>query len=42
MVFLKGLELAGLNGIHFRQNSVNGMIQAARSKREIQLNSDLH
>lgn len=42
MVFLKGLELAGLNGIHFRQNSVNGMIQAARSKREIKLNSDLH
>jgi len=42
IVFLKGLELAGLNGIHFRQNSVNGMIQAARSKRDIKLNSELH
>lgn len=42
IVFFKGLDLSGLNGIHFRQNSVNGMIQAARSKREIKLNSDLH
>ena len=42
MVFFKGLELAGLHGIHFRQNSVNGMIMAARSKREIKLNSELH
>ena len=40
--FFKGLELAGLNGIHFRQNSVNGMIVATRSKREIKLNSELH
>lgn len=42
IVFFKGLDLAGLDGIHFRQNSVNGMIQAARSKREIKLNSELH
>lgn len=42
IVFFKGLELAGLHGVHFRQNSVNGMIQAVRSKREIKLNSDLH
>lgn len=40
--FFKGLELAGLNGIHFRQNSTNGMIMAYRSKREIKLNSELH
>ncbi|MDD3342394.1 MAG: DapH/DapD/GlmU-related protein, partial [Sulfurospirillaceae bacterium] len=40
--FHKGLELAGLNGLHFRQNSVNGMIMAYRSKREIKLNSELH
>ncbi|AFL69065.1 tetrahydrodipicolinate N-succinyltransferase N-terminal domain-containing protein [Sulfurospirillum barnesii] len=42
MVFFKGLELSGLHGIHFRQNSVNGMIIATRSKREIKLNSELH
>jgi len=40
--FLKGLDLAGLNGIHFRQNSKNGMIIALRSQREVVLNSDLH
>ena len=41
MVFFKGLELAGLHGIHFRQNSVNGMIIATRSKRETTLNREL-
>ena len=40
--FFKGLELAGLNGIHFRQNSTNGMIIALRSQREVVLNSELH
>ena len=40
--FFKGLQLAGLHGIHFRQNSTNGMIIATRSKREIKLNSELH
>ena len=40
--FFKGLDFAGLNGIHFRQNSTNGMIIALRSQREVVLNSDLH
>ncbi len=40
--FFKGLDLAGMNGIHFRQNSTNGMIQALRSQREVVLNSELH
>ncbi len=35
-------ELAGLNGIHFRQDSLTGEIIALRSKREIRLNQDLH
>lgn len=34
-LFFKGLELAGLHGIHFRQSSVNGMIIATRSKQQI-------
>lgn len=38
----KGKQLAGLNGLHFRQSSMNGEITASRSKREIKLNSDLH
>jgi 2,3,4,5-tetrahydropyridine-2-carboxylate N-succinyltransferase len=42
MQFFKGLELAGMNGIHFRQNSTNGMIVALRSQREVVLNSELH
>ncbi|MDX1809652.1 MAG: tetrahydrodipicolinate N-succinyltransferase N-terminal domain-containing protein [Sulfurospirillaceae bacterium] len=40
--FFKGLELSGMNGLHFRQNSTNGMIMALRSQREIVLNSELH
>jgi 2,3,4,5-tetrahydropyridine-2-carboxylate N-succinyltransferase len=39
---LKGVELAGLNGIHFRQNSITGQITASRSKREVKLNEELH
>ncbi|MCD6432697.1 MAG: tetrahydrodipicolinate N-succinyltransferase N-terminal domain-containing protein, partial [Sulfurimonas sp.] len=35
-------DLAGLNGIHFRQNSMTGEITASRSTREIKLNADLH
>ena len=42
ILFVKGLDLAGLNGIHFRQNSTNGMIIALRSQREVVLNSELH
>ncbi|MEA3373880.1 MAG: tetrahydrodipicolinate N-succinyltransferase N-terminal domain-containing protein [Campylobacterota bacterium] len=38
----KGKQLAGLNGIHFRQNSMTGEITASRSTREIKLNADLH
>ncbi|WP_024954400.1 tetrahydrodipicolinate N-succinyltransferase N-terminal domain-containing protein [Sulfurospirillum arcachonense] len=40
--YFKGLDLSGLHGIHFRQNSKNGMIMALRSQREVVLNSDLH
>ena len=38
----KGKELAGLNGLHFRQNSLTGELTASRSTREIKLNADLH
>ena len=38
----KGKELAGLNGLHFRQNSMTGEVSVARSTREIKLNADLH
>ena len=38
----KGKELAGFNGLHFRQNSENGQVMAFRSKREVKLNSELH
>lgn len=37
-----GLELANLNGLHYRQVSTNGQIIAKVSKRAIKLNSDLH
>ncbi|WP_457749222.1 tetrahydrodipicolinate N-succinyltransferase N-terminal domain-containing protein [Sulfurimonas sp.] len=38
----KAKQLAHFNGLHFRQNSLNGEITASRSKREIKLNSELH
>ncbi|RAZ45838.1 DapH/DapD/GlmU-related protein, partial [Campylobacter hyointestinalis] len=38
----KALELANLNGLHYRQNSQNGQITASLSKRAIKLNADLH
>lgn len=38
----KGKQLAGLYGLHFRQNSLTGEITASRSTREIKLNADLH
>ncbi|MFA6191967.1 MAG: tetrahydrodipicolinate N-succinyltransferase N-terminal domain-containing protein [Sulfurimonas sp.] len=38
----KGKDLAGFNGLHFRQNSQTGQITASRSTREIKLNADLH
>ncbi len=40
-VFKAG-ALASLNGIHFRQDSVTGMIKAFRSTREVKLNEELH
>ncbi len=41
-IILKGLELANCNGVHFRQNSMSGKIEAYRSKREVKLNQILH
>ena len=38
----KGKQLAGLNGLHFRQDSFTGEMTLLRSKREIKLNADLH
>lgn len=38
----KGAVLAGLNGLHFRQDSLTGVIKAFRSTREVKLNADLH
>lgn len=38
----KGSQLAGLNGIHFRQDSQNGTLIGRRSTREVKLNADLH
>lgn len=39
---LKGSELAGLNGLHFRQDSNNGAMIVKRSTRKIELNAELH
>lgn len=39
---MKASQLAGLNGIHFRQNSQNGQMIVMRSTREVKLNADLH
>ncbi|MDB2405470.1 tetrahydrodipicolinate N-succinyltransferase N-terminal domain-containing protein [Arcobacteraceae bacterium] len=39
---MKAADLAGLNGIHFRQNSQTGQYIAMRSTREVKLNADLH
>ena len=38
----KGAELQGLNGVHFRMDSLTGEIIARRSTREVKLNEDLH
>ena len=40
--WFKGKELAGLNGIHYRQDSFTGEMVALRSRREVKLNADLH
>jgi 2,3,4,5-tetrahydropyridine-2-carboxylate N-succinyltransferase len=39
---VKGIDLAGLNGIHFRQDSTTGAVVAMRSTREVKLNAELH
>lgn len=39
---MKGKELAGMNGLHFRQNSLTGEYVVQRSTREVKLNADLH
>jgi 2,3,4,5-tetrahydropyridine-2-carboxylate N-succinyltransferase len=38
----KGVELASLNGLHFRQDSTTGQMRVFRSKKEIKLNEELH
>ncbi len=38
----KGVELSSLNGIHFRQDSIDGKIKAFKSNREVKLNEELH
>lgn len=38
----KGLELSGLNGLHFRLNSQNGTMSASLNKKVVKLNADLH
>jgi 2,3,4,5-tetrahydropyridine-2-carboxylate N-succinyltransferase len=38
----KGKDLASLNGLHIRQDSMTGGITVSRSTREIKLNADLH
>lgn len=40
--WVKGKALAGLNGIHYRQDSFTGEMLAQRSRREVKLNADLH
>ncbi len=38
----KGVELAGLNGLHFRQDSTTGQMKVFRSNKEVKLNEELH
>ncbi len=38
----KGVVLAGLNGVHFREDSLTGTVKAFRSTREVKLNAELH
>ena len=40
--YFKGLELAGLNGVHYRFDTTNGKMIAFRSRREVKLNEELH
>ncbi len=38
----KGVELQGLNGVHYRIDSLSGEMIARRSTREVKLNEELH
>ena len=38
----KGRELAGLHGLHFRQDSTSGQMKVFRSNKEVKLNEELH
>ncbi len=38
----KGAVLAGLHGVHFREDSITGSVKAFRSTREVKLNEELH
>ena len=40
--YYKGLDLAGLNGIHYRFDTTLGKMVAFRSVREVKLNEELH
>ncbi len=40
--YYKGLDLAGLNGIHYRFDTTIGKMVAFRSVREVKLNEELH
>ncbi len=40
--YFKGLELAGLNGVHYRFDTTKGAMVALRSRREVKLNKELH
>lgn len=39
---MKAKDLAGLNGLHFRQNSLTGEYIVQRSTKEVKLNEELH
>jgi len=39
---MKGKDLAGLNGLHFRQDSQTGQFVVKRSTKEVKLNEELH
>jgi len=40
--YFKGIEFAGLNGVHFRFDTTKGKMIAFRSRREVKLNEELH
>lgn len=42
LINIKGSELSGLNGIHFRQDNQSGAMIIKRSTREVKLNDELH